>query len=201
MKDLNEAAEKAKRLFSEQERRETGNWVSYTHIGVPDAPKELREKEIDVLYAKGNHCLGCLTTSGCYFIKGEQTNPKYQEHPNCHCKKGKYAPLAVTAICPLEKFTGYIFNEKYAYLGKKELFEEIFGYAIEDSEYLKTEYERQAREKYRSGDYNLKELKKYGQFISIQIELNTSKRGKATIVSGWNVKPNGNISCNTPYGG
>ena len=152
------------------------------------------------MYSENKDYLECLVTSGCYFIKGEKTNPKYHEHPNCHCVKNKYAPLAVTAFCPISKFTGYVFSEIYARKGKLKLFTRDFGYAIEDSEYLRAEYERQAREKYMSGDYSLKELKIYGQYINIVIELNTSKQGKVKVVSGWNVNPNGNISCNTPYG-
>ena len=129
MKELNEAAEKAKQMFLEHVRQSVGNWVSYRHPDVPDKPKEDRMDNIKSIHAEDpemkHHCLGCLLTSGCYFIKGEKTNPKYHEHPHCHCKKGKYVPLDITATCPIDKFTGYIFNEKYAYLGKKELFEEI----------------------------------------------------------------------------
>ena len=43
MKELSEASEKAKQLFTERKRRETGNWVSYTHPGVPDEPEEKKE--------------------------------------------------------------------------------------------------------------------------------------------------------------
>ena len=66
---------------------------------------------------------------------------------------------------------------------------------------MKAEYERQAREKYASGDYYLKGLNDYAQVINIVLELNTPKHGKVLVVSGWNVNPNGNIKCNTPARG
>ncbi len=204
MRELNEAAEKAKQLFVKHERQPVGDWISYTHPDVPDEPEEERRDKIKSICMEDSqmkhHCLGCLVTSGCYFIKGEKTNPQYHEHPNCHCTQGKYAPVAIAAISPIDKFVEYLFAEKHAWRGKRYIFEDVFGYSIEDSEKLRKEYERQGKEKYVNGDYKLKELKIYGQYINIQIELNTPKKGRVTVVSGWNVNSNGNISLNTPMG-
>ena len=101
---------------------------------------------------------------------------------------------------PLEKFTGYIFAEKHADNGKVGLYRNDFGYTIEDSEYLKAEFERQAREKYMRGEYYLKDLKPQGQLINIPIELTPPMQEATFVVTGWRVLPNGNIKCVTPYG-
>ena len=76
---------------------------------------------------------------------------------------------------------------------------ESFGYNINDSEWLKFEYEAQAKQKYSSGDYVIRELdSQYGQDINIIIELVTPTGKKIKIVSGWKVHPLGLITCNTP---
>ena len=104
----------------------------------------------------------------------------------------------VKAYCAIEKFSGYIFSEKYADNGKKALFEG-FGYTIEDSEGLKAEYERQAKQKHSNGDYIVRGLDpQYGQDINIVIELTTPTGRNVQLISGWKVHPLGLITCNTP---
>ncbi len=79
---------------------------------------------------------------------------------------------------------------------------ESWGYTIADSAQLQKEIEDQALEKYISGNYTLGKLNKYGQRITIPIELN--RKNGADIVSfqtGWTILPNGIIKLNTPYGG
>ena len=79
---------------------------------------------------------------------------------------------------------------------------ESWGYTINDAHWLQSEMERQAREKYISGEYELGKLNAYGQRISIIIEIpNKARGGTISFVSGWMVHPNGEISLNTPYGG
>ena len=67
----------------------------------------------------------------------------------------------------------------------------------EDSEYLKSEYEKQAKEQYLKGNYILGKLDKYGQRITITINL----RNGVKMQSGWLVHPLGLITCTTPLGG
>ena len=71
----------------------------------------------------------------------------------------------------------------------------------EDSKYLQTEYEKQAKEKYMNGEYILGKLDEYGQRISITIKMNTTHRTGINFVSGWLVHPLGIITCTTPLGG
>ena len=71
-----------------------------------------------------------------------------------------------------------------------------------DSEWLKHEYERQAKEKYEAGDFSLGKLNEYGQRITIEIVIpRKNSPGFVIIKSGWMVYPNGNIMLNTPYAG
>ena len=79
---------------------------------------------------------------------------------------------------------------------------ESWGYSIGDSQWLQEEFERQALDKYVSGEYTLGVLDKFGQRIHIRIEI--PRKDNADIVSfysGWMVHPDGQIKLNTPYGG
>ena len=64
------------------------------------------------------------------------------------------------------------------------------------------EVEKQALEKYVSGDYMLGKLNQDGQRISIRVEIpRKDKSETVSFVTGWMVYPNGNIQLTTPYGG
>ena len=201
MRELNEAAEQAQALSGAYDFTPiSSNWAKWFHEGIPDGPENVREERRNFAAIQG-HCLKCTSMSGCFFIEGAKTFPTYPHHLNCHCQKQNIAPNNVIADCKIEKFTGYIFSETYAHNGKKYTYENTFGYTIDDSTNLKAEFDRQAKEKYISGEYVLGELKIYGQFITIEIELDTPKRGSIIMKTGWHVHPNGLITCNTPYGG
>ncbi len=177
-------------------------FVKWVHLGVPDEPKAVRDM-IRISLAIFGHCLSCTALSGCLFIK--YNKPGNQEgngllHERCHCFYNEVSNIRFEAVCPIDKFTNYIFSDKYMGNGKRELFETL-GFDIDDAYLLKSEYERQAKQKYASGDYKLGKLSNYGQAISIDIVL-TSKTGRRVkFVSGWMVYPNGLINCNTPLGG
>ena len=104
------------------------------------------------------------------------------------------------ATCDIRKFTEYIFDERYSNKGKNKLFA-LLGFLKEDSAYLQSEYEKQAKEKYTNGDYILGKLDKYGQRINITINVSTATHTGITLVSGWLVHPLGLITCTTPLGG
>jgi hypothetical protein len=77
-----------------------------------------------------------------------------------------------------------------------------WGYTVDDARWLQTEIERQAREKYIDGEYELGKLDAFGQRINITIELpRKDKESTVTFVSGWMIEPNGKLKLNTPYGG
>jgi hypothetical protein len=62
--------------------------------------------------------------------------------------------------------------------------------------------ERQALEKYLSGDYSLGKLNKDGQRLTIRIEIPRKiGEGVVSFDSGWMVYPNGLIQLTTPHGG
>ena len=82
--------------------------------------------------------------------------------------------------------------------GKIQLFKGL-GFSKADSEYLKTEFDVQAKQKYLNGDYIIRGLNpQFGQDINIVIELTTPTGRDVQIISGWNVHPLGAITCNTP---
>ena len=173
------------------------SWVKWFHSGVPDEEGEERERQRKQL-AFFLHCLCCTALSGCYFAK----NNKPKKHSNCDCFEFSIPKptIKARAVCDIRKFTEYIFNEKYANKGKNKLFA-LLGFLKEDSEYLQSEYEKQAKEKYSNGDYILGNLDKYGQRINITINVSTATHTGIKLVSGWLVHPLGLITCTTPLGG
>ena len=144
--------------------------------------------------------------SGCYFVKYKLPKKKVEGkgllHPNCDCKllNIQKPTNQVIADCNITKFTDYIFGEEYASNGKIKLFKEL-GFNKEDSEYLKQEFDRQARECYLNGDYELGRLNEHGQRINITIKLKSKTRESINLVTGWMIRPLGKITCNTPVGG
>ncbi len=100
------------------------------------------------------------------------------------------------------KFDPYLFDTENAYKhGKQKMFES-WGYSIDDSQWLQKEFEKQALDKYVSGEYTLGKLNKDGQRISIRVEIpRKDKQQTVSFVTGWMVYPNGQIQMTTPYGG
>ena len=143
------------------------------------------------------HCKECTALSGCYF---KTINcPIIPQHNFCDCNALESFRPIITAYCDIRKFTDYIFSDKYGANGKKVMFE-AWGLTIDDSYNLKKEFEKQAKEKYSKGLYDLGRLDKYFQRIEIVIELSVDGR-QIEFTSGWTVHPRGVIVCSTPYGG
>ena len=172
---------------------------------MPDKEGEERERIRDRLYDLG-HCKECSVLSGCYFVKyklpKKNAEGKGLLHPNCDCKliNINKPTNQVIADCNIKKFTDYIFGEEYVNNGKMELFNRL-GFNKEDSEYLKQEFDRQARECYLNGDYVLGVLNEHGQRINITIKLKSNTRENIDLVTGWMIRPLEKITCNTPLGG
>lgn len=150
------------------------------------------------------HCFECLRLDGCYFLL---TNaPLCPLHEKCHCTLNAIDYSVVqrnaAATSNYRKFDPYLFNTNGMYRhGKEKLFEQ-WGYTVEDAKWLQGEMERQAREKYVLGEYQLGKLDLFGQRLNITIE-NPRKDGMGTVtfVSGWMVEAGGKLKLNTPYGG
>ncbi len=143
------------------------------------------------------HCLTCLSLHKCWFNRAKM--PTIPKHEHCHCSVKAIAKPNLNDIkseCKIEKFTGYIFSDKYADNGKRELFY-LMGFNIEDSEYLKKEFERHAQLEFSKSNYELRDLDKYGQRINIKIILRNNNR-EYKIISGWMVRPNGKLELATP---
>lgn len=183
------------------------NWLKWVHFGVPDEEGKDRDTIRDHFETLG-HCKPCTSLSGCYFVKSGLPEKKAEGdgllHPHCDCTlNGIPKPDGeVTATCPIEKFTGYIFSDKEEHVsnGKIELFKAL-GFRKEDSEYLKTQYDTQARQKYLNGDYTIGKLDEHGQRIKISIVVDSSTRKNIEFITGWMVHPLGKIMCSTPFAG
>lgn len=176
---LNEIAEKLLRNFTSLKEDDWIEWIA-----------QLNDWQDD-----------CDKFNGCYFIVKRM--PKYRQHPNCQCQLKKIAKpipnVTAHATCDINKFTGYLFSDKYND-GKKELFES-WGYMIEDSEYLQQLYISQAIQKYCDGDYQYVGANDYAAKISIVITI-VNKEGKEQKVNTiWKLKPKGEIELVTPYSG
>ena len=144
------------------------------------------------------HCNICLVLDKCWF--NNILMPKLPQHEKCRCiTKNISKPIPninTNTKCDLKKFTDYIFSDKYAWNGKRDLFKRL-GFSVDDSLYLKKEYESQAVKNYCNGEYRLGKLDMQGQRINIDIKF--VKDGKDIVLSsGWMVSPKGEITNNTP---
>lgn len=150
------------------------------------------------------HCFECLQLHGCWFAWEKE--PMCPHHEKCHCRLEAIDYQVVcknaSAYSDYSKFDPYLFNTTGLYFHKKEKLFEEWGYTVDDAKWLQAEMERQAREKYISGEYELGKLNIFGQRINIVIEIpRKDKEGTVTFVSGWMVEPGGKLKLNTPYGG
>lgn len=188
--NLNQANEYAKKLFS-------SSWVQWVHEGSIPAETSAEKSENVLKGETSKHCAMCLNLNGCCFVVDKC--PPQPLHPNCHCQTVNISSIIAQAQCPIEKFTKYTFVPSLID-DKKQLFE-LWGYDIMDSEYLKQEFERQAKLAYSVGDYELGLLDDFGQRINIKTTLKKKNKNEyITFSSGWMVYPNGKISLTTPYG-
>ena len=144
------------------------------------------------------HCPVCLVLDKCWF--NNILKPELPQHEKCHCVANNISKpipnVNAKAKCDLKKFTDYIFSDKYAWNGKRDLFE-MLGFTIKDSQYLKEEYENQAVKNYCDSKYKLGKLDAQGQRINIDIEFVKNGRN-LVLASGWMVRPEGEIANNTP---
>lgn len=181
------------------------SFIQWMHVSIPNSPNLVRWL-MRIWAMLFGHCLRCTALSGCYFAKynmpGDINNTYGLLHSHCHCYIENVSNSTliynVNTVCPIEKFTEYIFADKYADNGKRDLFE-MLGFNIEDSYELKNEFEKQAKEKYMHGNYVLKNLDIYGQNINIPILIHKNGRS-IEFISGWKVYPEGLLNCNTPMG-
>ena len=166
---------------------DTPSWVKWTH------------------HSEGkSHCDECLKLDGCFFT--ENNHPAWPHHPFCHCTLDpvEYAVVLINAYanCAYGKFDPYLFDPANFYKHGKDKMFRSWGYSEADISFLIAEFEKQAYERYISGEYTLGKLNKDGQQISIRIELpRRDQEGTVSFETGWMVYPNGHIQLTTPYGG
>ena len=167
---------------------------------IDDKGTILRNKWIEWkhVFIGKSHCKTCLVLNNCWF--NNMKMPVIPQHENCHCVinniKAPEPNVSSRAVCPISKFSDYIFSEKYEWNGKRKLFE-LLGFTKSDSEYLKLEYENQALAQYCKSNYSLGKLDDKGQRINIDIKFQKNGR-QIVFTSGWMVRPFGEITNNTP---
>ena len=80
--------------------------------------------------------LFCVKIDKCWF--NYILKPTIPQHPNCHCIvniiSNPIPNLNSKASCDIRKFEDYIFSDKYAWNGKRDLFMSL-GFRKEDSYY------------------------------------------------------------------
>lgn len=151
-----------------------------------------------------SHCEECLKLDGCWFSEGNA--PPCPHHPYCHCtlEPIDYASVLAKASAHSDygKFDPYLFNTPGTYTHNKEKLFKEWGYTVDDAAWLQTEIERQARDKYISGEYTLGKLDARGQRVSIRVAIpRKNGSGDVSFLTGWMVLSDGKIKLNTPYGG
>ena len=150
------------------------------------------------------HCPECLMLDGCFFT--QFNHPPCPHHPYCHCtlEPIDYALVLenTSAHSDYSKFDPYLFNTTGLQTHNKEKLFREWGYTVDDAKWLQAEIERQGRERYLSGQYELGKLNIFGQRINIRVTIPQKDGfGDVSFITGWMVKPNGQINLNTPYGG
>lgn len=179
-------------------KRNTGAILVRKSVDIPDWVQWTHHSE------GKTHCEECLILDGCWFLKNNA--PTWPHHPFCHCTLDPidYAVvvLNIATQSDYSKYDPYLFDPGNCYKhGKNKAFES-WGYTIADAQWLKNEIERQAREKYASGEYTLGKLDIRGQRVNIRVTIpRNNEPGDVSFITGWMVLPNGKLKLNTPYGG
>ena len=169
-------------------------WIEWVHRGIPDddgITRELVRKSIEE-----RHCLVCTSMDACFYPRNNM--PVLPQHEGCDCyvKTINYAKVKNLAQVnfPIGKLTNYIFNEtNLNNKGKAKLFK-LWGFSIEDSNYIQDSLSTQALKSYLRGDFVIKGNNGYGTLIKITVNLNGRTWG-----TGWIVQPQGKIKNVTPY--
>lgn len=104
---------------------------------------------------KTNTCALCVALNKTVFHN--ENKPKYH-HPNCKCTIEEFDLNEVTFDFPLDKITNYLFVN----INKKAMMHSM-GYVYEDSMMLYGMLQSEIENKFRVGDYRLKELDIHGQ--------------------------------------
>jgi len=150
------------------------------------------------------HCGSCMSLHKCRFVV--EKAPVSPLHEKCHCMT---MPIPVSEVVgnavaksEYSKYNPYLFDPKNYYKhGKNKAFER-WGYTILDSQWLQNEIEKQGKQQYLLGNYELGTLNMRGQRISIRVTIpRKNGTGYVSFLTGWMVKPGGEIKLNTPYGG
>ena len=109
-----------------------------------------------------------MRLDGCWFQ--EEKAPPCPHHPFCHCTLDliPYAVVFgnVSVYSDYGKFDPYLFNTTGLQTHNKE-----WGYTVDDARWLQAEIERQGRERYLSGQYELGKLNMFGQRINIRVTI------------------------------
>lgn len=123
--------------------------------------------------------------------------PDEHQHPFCKCKQIPTKLNDVIFDFSIRKIQDYLFVRKIDLMRN-------MGYIIEDAQEVYDIIAEYAKREFLKGKYELGELNKHGQKVSITVELK-GKRDKYErtyrFISGWMAYPNGKLHNNTPFSG
>lgn len=146
-------------------------WIEWDHFSIPNKPRWFRDLLRNMMALLG-HCMKCTSLDGCYLVAINM--PEQPLHANCDCrtKNITYSNVKKSAIaeCDIRKFTEYVFKNVKASKGKNKIFYDL-GFNINNSEYLRNEYCKQALKQYLLGIYIRKNLDRNGLRLTIPTTL------------------------------
>ena len=117
-------------------------------------------------------------------------------HDKCKCKHQILENIKISTIFPIKKIINYLFADN-----NKQAMMRSMGYVIDDSELIYTLIDDTVKEKFNSGDFELKSLDKHGQHITIRLMLDGARDHigkKYACHIGCVVWPNGQIRIASP---
>lgn len=138
-------------------------------------------------------CDICVAINRTIFKNNNKPN-EYQ-HPFCKCKQIPTKLNDVLLDFPIKKIQNYLFVKKVDLM-------KSMGYIIEDVQEVYDTIAECAKREFLKGKYELGQLSKHGQRLSITVELSgkRNKQGRTyRFISGWMAYPNGKLHNNTPF--
>ena len=140
-------------------------------------------------------CEICVAINKTIFKNNNK--PDEEQHPFCKCTQIPTELNEVTLEFSMGKIKDYLFVKMVDLM-------KSMGYIIDDAEEVYNIIAESAKKEFLKGKYELGVLNRYGQRVSIAVELagKRDKNGRVyRFISGWMAYPNGKLHNNTPFSG
>ncbi len=140
-------------------------------------------------------CAICVAINKTIFKNNNK--PDEEQHPFCKCKQVPTELKNIMLDFSMGKIKDYLFVKKVDLM-------KSMGYIIEDADEVYNTISECAKKEFLAGKYDLGVLNRYGQKVSITVELKGKRDKNGRIyrfISGWMAYPNGKLHNNTPFSG